>query len=307
MTVVLLGPQRFRPNLGPVLDELGVAGRIAVVTAGWQEREADDGELGLPAARALNLRLHGRAEEIFAADEELKEAHRLRQERLMQLQDFYRLRLEYLVDAAHAVARRCPDAATLAEEQQLSLEAVRALDQQHLGRVREVYAEFDAAWAPSERDAVAQHRAAVAATIEDCAALVIAGGHVAVLLNRLKLFGIPALIGERPVVAWSAGAMAVAEVVVLFHDSPPQGEGVAQVFDAGLGLCRGVVPLPSPRQRLRVSDADKVSFFARRFAPRACVALGDGARLVCQDGRFEGAVATFRLDASGRVDSLWAA
>jgi hypothetical protein len=306
LNVTLLGPQRMKPTLARALQGVD-DGPIAIVTAGWQERETDDAELDKElGGRALNLRLHGRAEEIFAADAELKEAHRLRQERLMQLQDFYRIRLEHLVDAARAVARRCPDAATLAEEQQLSLASVRALDKQHLARVEEVYAEFETAWKPSERDPVASHQAAVAAAVSRCAALVIAGGHVAVLLNRLKLFGGRTLVDHRPIVAWSAGAMAVSEVVVLFHDSPPQGAGIAQVFDTGLGLCKGVVALPSPRQRLRTDDPENVSFFARRFAPSACVALGDGALVSCNDGKFEGAVSTFRLDASGRVDTGWA-
>lgn len=306
MNVTLLGPQRFKPTLARALK--GVDGPIAVVTAGWQERETDDAELDQQlGGRALNLRLHGRVEEIFAADAELKEAHRLRQERLMQLQDFYRIRLEHLVDAARAVARRSPDAATLAEEQQLSLAAVRALDRQHLARVEEVYAEFETAWEPPSRTPVAKHQAEVAAAVSRCAALVIAGGHVAVLLNRLKLFGGRTLVDHRPILAWSAGAMAVSEVVVLFHDSPPQGAGIAQVFDTGLGLCKGVVALPSPRQRLRADDPENVSFFARRFAPAACVALGDGAQVTCRDGKFEGAVSTFRLDSSGRVDTAWAA
>ncbi|HEY8143303.1 MAG TPA: hypothetical protein VIG06_11555, partial [Kofleriaceae bacterium] len=67
--VILLGPQNGEPDVGRVLAELGVSGRIALVTAGWQEREADDAALvaalGLPA---VNLRLHARAEEVFAAD-----------------------------------------------------------------------------------------------------------------------------------------------------------------------------------------------------------------------------------------------
>ena len=42
--ITLLGPQR-RPTLDRVLGSLDVPGPIATVTAGWQEREADDAEL----------------------------------------------------------------------------------------------------------------------------------------------------------------------------------------------------------------------------------------------------------------------
>jgi Peptidase family S51 len=306
--ITLLGPQRMKPTLKRALEAHKIVGKVAVITAGWQERESDDTDIvGELDGRVVNLRLHARAGEIFAADAELKEAHRLRQERLMQLQEFYRLRLEGLFEAGRTVARRCPDAATLAEEQQLSLDAVRLLDRQHLERVAAVYAEFEADLEPDERDTVAKHRSEIAASVEMCDAVVIAGGHVAVLLNRMKLFGVGALVGVRPLVAWSAGAMAIAETVVLYHDSPPQGAGMAQVFDTGLGLCRGIVPLPSPRQRLRTDDPENISHFARRFAPAACVALGDGAMVDLKDGHFERAVAALRLDASGRLDSAWAA
>src|SRR5262249_27995449 len=101
VNVALLGPQRFKPTLARALQ--GIDGPIAVVTAGWQERETDDAELDRElGGRSVNLRLHGRAEEIFAADAELKEAHRLRQERLLQLQDFYRPRLARLLHGRRA-------------------------------------------------------------------------------------------------------------------------------------------------------------------------------------------------------------
>jgi hypothetical protein len=304
--ICLLGPQRLKPTLGAAIA--GIDGRIATVTAGWQEREADDQELDAElGGRSINLRLHARGEAIFAADEELKEAHRLRQERLMQLQGFYQVRLDGLMEAARAVARRTTDAATLAEEQQLSLEAVRALDRVHLRRVAEVYAEFDATWKPTAREAVAEQRSDVAGALARCAAVAIAGGHVAVLLNRLKLFDVAGLLDGRPVFAWSAGAMAVSDTVVLFHDSPPQGAGTPQVFDAGLGLAHGIVALPSPRQRLKLDDRERVAQLARRFAPAACVAFDDGARVSWRGDRFAGAQGTVRLDASGRTDATWAA
>src|SRR5688500_17347053 len=93
-SIVLLGAQRTRPNAGEMLRELGVRDRVALVTAGWQEREADDqaliAELGVPA---VNLRLHARGDEVFARDRELTSAYKARQERLRHLQDFYRVRL----------------------------------------------------------------------------------------------------------------------------------------------------------------------------------------------------------------------
>ena len=41
-TAVLLGAQRFQPTLAAAVKETGVQGRIAIVTAGWQEREDEE-------------------------------------------------------------------------------------------------------------------------------------------------------------------------------------------------------------------------------------------------------------------------
>jgi hypothetical protein len=105
-----------------------------------------------------------------------------------------------------------------------------------------------------------------------------------VLLACLRLFGVADVLGERPVVAWSAGAMVVCERIVLYHDLAAHSPGHAEVFDAGLGLCRGVVPLPHARRRLRLDDVDRMALLARRFAPARCVVLDDGAQVDCPDG-----------------------
>ena len=51
-TVVLLGPQKTNPDVGSALAELGIRGKVALVMAGYQERESDDGKiveaLGVP-------------------------------------------------------------------------------------------------------------------------------------------------------------------------------------------------------------------------------------------------------------------
>ena len=68
VSITLLGPQR-RPTVDRVLDSLGVGGPIAMVTAGWQERESDDAELvSLAGGRAVNLRLYARWTEGLQED-----------------------------------------------------------------------------------------------------------------------------------------------------------------------------------------------------------------------------------------------
>src|SRR5262245_45541071 len=278
-TVVLLGPQRFEPTLASVVRSLGIREDLATVTAGWQEREDEDAELrDHLGARAVNLMLHRRGEEVFAEDRALAAAHGRRQARLRQLQIVHGARLAHAKEAGLELMRTQGDRWLLHPERDDALEAIRALDRHHLERVAEVHRHFEESVRPLDRPAVARQREELARLIEKTAALAIAGGHVAVLLNRLRLFGIPELAGDRTVVAWSAGAMAVAETIVLFHDSPPQGPGISEVLGAGLGLVRGVVPLPHGDRRLRLDSPPRIALLARRFAPALCVVLDKGAR-----------------------------
>jgi peptidase E len=301
--VVLLGPQHVVPTAGRLLRDLRVAGKVALITAGWQERESDDqpliGELGVPA---VNLTLHARSEEVFAADPELAAAYKERQQRLRILQDFYRVRLEHTEEAGRVISLRQVDPALLAEERRISLTLIRRLDHDHQERCRAVREAFDARYRPADRDSVERHRRELAAILRAASALVIAGGHVAVLLNRMRLFGLGDLMGRRPIVAWSAGAMVLTEKVVLFHDHPPHGRGMAEVLDLGLGLVPGLVVLPDPRRRLRLDDRESTARFAQRFQPAACVAMDNGAEIVVQSGRIARAATIQRLSATGAVE-----
>ena len=83
--------------------------------------------------------------------------------------------------------------------------------------------------------------------------LAVAGGHVGILLRCLRLFAVVPR-PELPVVAWSAGAMAMTERVVLYNDRGPQGVQGAEVWDRGTGRVRDVVAMPHARRRLRLDD-----------------------------------------------------
>ncbi len=305
-SLVLLGPQRFDPILREAVDALGVEGKIAAVTAGWQEREAEDAELREHlGGRTLNLRLYDRCERVFAADPDLFEAHRERQNRLRELQRFYRLRLDHALAAVKVLdGRREADPVVLEPERKSALQAVRTLDAHQLERVAAIDRTFEERWRPAERPAVVRHRYELKSMLDDCGALAVAGGHVAVLLNRLRLFAVTDLAAGRPIFAWSAGAMALARRIVLFHDSPPQGAGNAEVLEHGLGCSAGVLPLPHAARRLRLDDPRRVGLFARRFAPLAAVTLDPGARLVFEGDRLTAAIGSRRLNRDGRLVGL---
>ena len=303
--VVLLGPQRLQPTLNVTIDALGIRGRIAAITAGWEERESEDQELrDHLGGRTINLALNQRTEDVHRLDHELSAALRTRRDRVRKMQELYRTRLTHMLQAARELLHR---ETTLGYEDLIepevrgAIDAVRALDNEHVVRMSDAEAEFVARWKPLEREHVVRHVRELTGILDGCDALCIAGGHVAILLNRMRLFGVLDLLRDQPVIAWSAGAMAVSERIVVFHDRPPQGAGDAEVLEAGLGACAGVVALPHAEKRLKLDDRTRVALFARRFEPSLCVALDPRTRVDWNGGRWTGQAGTRRLTATGEL------
>ena len=306
--LALLGPQRLRPRLDEACTALGVDGPVAVITAGWEEREGEDDELvsHLGGRPATNLRLYERAERLFEAHPELLDDHRQRRDRRAALRRLYRIRLAHALDAVRELRARdsrIPDAHRALYETACAdaTRAVHQLDAEHLDRTFEIT--HDPAHPPlaETHPAVAAERDELAALIDSSAAVGIAGGNVRIILDVLRLFSLAPLLRARPVMAWSAGAMALSETIVLFHDSPPQGPGNAEVHAPGLDFHRGLVLLPHARRRLRLDDPARVALFAQRFAPSTCLALDDGASLILRDDRLERATAAHQLRTDGTV------
>ena len=315
MRVTLLGPQR-RPTLDKVAASLNPGGPVATITAGWQEREPDDDELSMRlGSRDVNLALYRRWLDVQERDQGFWAAAQATRRVLDEVQDIYLLRMDYALRAVYAIQRRngrdrlhsaalhgaALTEAALAE----AIAAVRELDAAHLRRVSEVRGEFYQSWRPQDRPVIAEHRAAVAGLLGNAAAVVIAGGHVGVLADALHLFDVGAAL-RSPVIAWSAGAMALTDRIVLFHDRAPQGAGHPEIYGRGLGVVRDLVALPHARARMLLDDAPRMAVFARRFAPARCVLLETGTRI--DTGTDGGCPPDTRVLAEdGRVTSLEAA
>jgi hypothetical protein len=278
-SITLLGPQR-RPTLDRVLSSLGVDGPVAVVNAGWQERESDDAEiLARAGGRAVNLRLFTRWMDVLSADPEYAVAEREHRQLLDELQQLYQVRLDHALQAVYAVAGRGGGHASIQTTAiEDALAAVRLLDATHLTRVQQLHDDFYGTWRLEERGAIAGHREKVSGLLSSAECLVVAGGHVGELVRLVHLFHLAPHLPSR-VVAWSAGAMALTPRVVLFHDRAAQGASLTEVFDAGLGVVPGLVLLPHARRRLRTDDLLRMSVLARRFAPASCLVLDDGVRV----------------------------
>jgi len=285
--IIFLGPQRLNPTLAGVVREhaprVGRDGHVAVITAGWEERELEYGELEEHlGGRVINLELYRRAEDVFQRDPELLDGMRKRFDRVRRMQRLYNLRLSHSLAAARDLLRRRsrPDGDDLLEREITdAIELVRVLDAQHGKHLRELYGAFEEEWRLVERDSIAAHRREILQVVADADALLVAGGHVAILLNRLRMFDLGPHLAALPIFAWSAGAMVLTERIIVFHDHPPQGPGDPEFLEFGLGLVPPVVALPHASRRLRLDDSVRVELFARRFSPQTCVALDPGSGL----------------------------
>lgn len=307
-SAIVLGPQRREPIVCDAIDDLVPDRRqpVAVVTAGWEEREDEDAELREHVCRPVeNLQVWARVERIFEKDKDLLEAMRERHATLRKVQDLYRLRLAGLMDASRELVRRGdedgPDDALLEAEEQDSWVLVRGLDQQHMLRVAQIHAEFFERVRPAERHAVQEERHGIEQQLGKVSCLMVAGGHIGVLLHRMQLFDLMPLWGDRPVIAWSAGAMALSDRVVLFHDEPPQGSSFAEVMEAGFGLLPGLVALPHARHRLKTDDSLRVRMLSRRFAPARCALLDYRVRWDWRSGQWYPHTEAHELSVDGSV------
>ena len=300
---ILLGPQRPIINLGAAIVEAALPdGPLGVISAGWQEAEGDVDDIETVVERRLvDLRLYQRAEEVFAAAPDLLAAYRARQDRLQALQRLYRLRLRRLLSAARQMLQTREDPSLIEPEQRHAIAQLRALDRHHKRRVNSVHREFDGAFDIDSHELLARHVAEIRGILEPLETVVITGGNVAVLINRLRLFRLADLLAGKNLVAWSAGAMAASESIVLFHDNPPQGRRNPEVFGPGLGLIRRHIFFPNARTRLNSSDRVRMQLLGRRFAPATCVTLDSGAALRFTDGGIAAAAGVRQITESGKL------
>lgn len=292
--VHLLGPQRPAPNLTRVLATIPGSKPVVTITAGWRHEEGDDDALRRDIGHhGQNLPLYRWFDELERAEPDLFAAYRDRQDEIQRIKRIYRTSLDAGVRAAQGLAeafRKRPDD-VVAEELELAYGALRELRDRFVARCDGVRQRFQAEWQPDEREVVRRKCEQAEQMLLGARAVCIAGGHVGVLLNRMEFFGLGRALREAmelgtPVIAWSAGAMAITDRVVLFHDDAPAGQPHAEVLDRGLGLAPDLVVLPHARERLRLDDTARVALFANRFWPSACIGLENGAWLVYEDGRW---------------------
>ena len=299
---LLLGPQRPTVNLDRARARSGIAeGPIAVVSAAWQEAEGDiDDVRRLLKSPLTDLGIYRKANELFDANKPLHDAYRLRQESLKEQQRLYRMRLRQLMIAARATLRTEGETTVIAAERRHAISQLRALDRHHLRQVGKIHGRFESAVNGDSNTHLDDVAAALAEQLSQFETVLITGGNIVVLINRLRLFGLHRLLREKNIIAWSAGAMVLCDRIVLFHDKLPQGRRDAEILSKGLGLLPRLVLLPNPTDRLRTRDLLRVSLFDRRFSPAICMTLDSGSFLLFEGETLRESEAAKRMTRNGK-------
>lgn len=306
---LLLGPQRPIRNLGDAVEAAGIPqDPVAVISAGWQEAEGDIDDVKELVKRPLqDLQLYRRAENVFAADPKLADAYRRRQDRIMELQLLYQVRLRRLTMAARETMRADADEDLVAAESRHAISQLRALDRHHLHRVQSMIAEFESEFSRHTSELLAGHSAEIEKILAQCPTILLTGGNVIVLLNRLRLFGVHRLLDNHHLIAWSAGAMVLGDLIVLYHERTPQGRRDPEVLGPGCCVLPTYAFFPDAKRRLRLNDPIRVDLMSRRFAPGVCVTLDSGSQMLFDDNRIAHGTTARQLKHGGLVEELRAA
>lgn len=292
-TIHILGPQRDQPTLPSLIHTQYAAAKIAIISAGWRHEESQLRSLARDLQRPLQLLpLYQWFDELGQKEKDLSKEHSLRQKKIKSYKDSYRLRLKYGMGFLEDIKKKYRISPDLfqedVEQARLDLQTIdnNALDRLH--KIRESFPNLSAPWLhPS---ALPFHND-IKETLDKCDVLLITGGHVAILRNRMFFFGCTELLQNfldqgKTIIAWSAGAMTLCDQIVLYYDDPPDGEGIAEVLDSGFGLVPNTLFFPHAQQRLRIADTDRVIQLTQRFSKFDCVALETGTHLVFnKDGR----------------------
>lgn len=284
--VTVLGPQRPLANLPAVLAAQGVRGPVALISAGWRYDEDRDEPLRAEIPNTVhNLRLYQAYADLERDAPDLSRAHNRKQAELLRIKSRYRLALAPALAACAALRADGPDPDC--PFYRSAIEHVREIDGHFLGEAERLHAAFHDEARPRQHPTVRATLARIHDILSGASAVLIAGGHVGILRNRLAFYGLGELLTDRTVIGWSAGAMVLGDRVLLYHDFTPGEVSPAEFLDDGLGLLPGLILLPHARERLRLDDRDVVGILADRLAPWTAVALETGA-VLRDDGEASG-------------------
>jgi len=288
----ILGPQGPQENLVSLINQLINAGTlsknpspIAVVSTGW--RHDEDSIDALVEALPINLSLlplYGWFDLLGNKEPDLSQMHADRQKKIKQHKEFYREQLHFHMNLWKKYNIRRQANAAFKTEEDTAFKNLKRCDDEMLAsleNIRTSYPKLQQAWLhPSAK----QYHEKIKEELNRAQALLITGGHAAVLRNRFIFFGMHRLLKDfllsgKPIIAWSAGAMVLTDKIVLYYDNPPQGEGHAEILDYGIGLLPRMIFFPHAHERLNLDSSSRIKQLAKRFDPYLCIGLENGAKL----------------------------
>lgn len=294
-SIHILGPQQPSANLPTVVANHIPDGPMAIITAGWRLDESDISALERDLKAPLFLLpLYTWFDFLGSKEPDLAGQHAARQNKIKAYKKIYNLQLQSACDLWTKISDLKQKNNELYEiDEHDACETVRQTDRRCIERQNAVRKSFPDLEKPWSHFSAAPYYKKIEMTLQKCSGLIIAGGHVAVLRNRMYFFGLNKLLPEfldagKSIITWSAGAMSLSEQIVLYYDDPPDNDaGLPKVLDKGLGLIPNTIFLPHARQRLHIDTPKRVTRFARRFLPAKCIALEHGAHLQYQNNNPE--------------------
>lgn len=298
---LLLGHQQPQSRLREALDHWKIEGPVGLVSAGWEEDEDDDHWVKESTGRTvINAQLFDLAERLFAEDPEVIRLLRQRQDELRRLREVNKIQMYHLLAIARDLLTREFAGEDVLVPTQATFQQLQQVDHDYLELVTEVIRKYDKIIDPWQRPSVRQYRLRVLERLHNCQALLIAGGHLGVLLNRLNLCRL-LRHAQVPVIAWSGGAMALGEKAVFFHHFPPHGMGDTELSRSGMRWYRGLLVFPRCRERLNLKSRVEIALLARRFGDDLCLALDQDSWLEWSSERLVRSEHVQCLQVDGRV------
>lgn len=305
---LILGPQRPDLYFGSAMRDHGLdTGPAAVVSAGWQEAEGDIDILRPQTSHPMiDSGIDALSSQLLAAEPAMHQAYRERQERLAELQALYRQRLRQHSIAVRRTLSAEGSPAVIAPERRHAVSQLRALDRHHQRQIDKAHLRFDSEFNVETNPRLAELTHAVHDMFAQVDTLIVTGGNLLVLLNRLRLFGLGDVLRKKHIVAWSAGAMLLGDRVVLFHERMPQGLRDAEVIDRGFGFLPKIIVMPDAKNRLRTGQELRMSALSRRFAPSTCCLLDNKSLALFSDGQLVKTVSAKYPTLNGRLKPMLA-
>ena len=188
----ILGPQSPNPNLAKIISDVVETGPLAVINAGWRHDEDDLNALARDLKRQLlHLPLYRWFDELGQREPELSGLHRERQKAIKAYKKVYRIQLRAAFDIWNRIRRLSsahPGQYTQDEEDACA--SVRVADRRALERIAQIRDQFPEIKRPWEHPSTKPHQDAIDRKLNEAEALLITGGHVAILRNRLHFFGL---------------------------------------------------------------------------------------------------------------------